>query len=310
MIGTTLGDIRDHIEALANEDGEYSLVCGRYGDRPVPAVGLRFDSRSTARAAAQATEQYRAALRRYDPRLPHYDVIAQQAKRSHGVTGSGHCLSKTDADHQSPSDSRLTTEPQAPERRELVEFCHRVAATVFEALSEQGYEALETAVMDAYFEFAETVADPDDLCLCLLESMATELATHLGPAEQADVLSGAVARLAPLAPVEHPVTATFTRLQQLGVLGNYTRAPWSIALDDGTRSVVVRLSEYALSPQRGRLPVLPVVLDLYRRDPDWPPSVARVVDDGDGWHITLVLAREADPEGLASVPIQSGEPDP
>ena len=307
MIGTTLGDIRDHIEALASEDGKYSLVCGRYGDRPLPATGLRFENRSTARAAAQATEQYRAALRRYDPRLPHYDVIVQQASRPHGVTELGHHSSESDADDQNSSDPGLATERQSPEHRELVEFCHRVAATAFEALSEQGYEALETAVMDAYFDLAETVAGPDDLCLCLLESMATELATRLDPAEQASVLSDAATRFAPLASVKHPVAATFTRLQQLGVLENYTRAPWLIALDDGTRSVVVQLSEYALSPQRGRLPVLPVVLDLYRRELDWPPSVVRVVDCSDGWRITLVLAREADPERLVSAPIQSSE---
>ncbi|WP_096393742.1 hypothetical protein [Halorubrum trapanicum] len=78
MIGTTLLDIADHIESLASEDGEFSLVCARYGDRPVPAAGLRFDSRETARAAARATEQYRDALRRYDPELPFYDVVVRQ----------------------------------------------------------------------------------------------------------------------------------------------------------------------------------------------------------------------------------------
>ena len=304
MIGTTLGDIRDHIEALANEEGDYSLVCGRYGDRPVPAAGLRFKSRPTARAAAQATEQYRSVLRRYDPRLLQYDVIAQQAKQPHGVTESSQQPSDTDVNHQNPADPGPATERQDPEQRELVEFCHRVAATVFEALSEQEYEALETVVMDSYFELAETVADPDDLCLCLLESMATELATRLDPAEQADVLSCASTLLTPLASVENPVSTTFTRLHQLGFVGAYTQVPWSVALDDGTRSVVIHLSEYALSPQRGRLPVLPIVLDLYRRDPDWLPSVVRVVDGGDGWRVTLLLAREADPEGLMSVPIQ------
>ncbi|OTF03388.1 hypothetical protein [Halorubrum sp. SD612] len=78
MIGTTLREIADHIESLAAADGEFSLVCARYGDRPVPAAGLRFDSRETARAAARATEQYRDALRRYDPELPFYDVVVRQ----------------------------------------------------------------------------------------------------------------------------------------------------------------------------------------------------------------------------------------
>jgi hypothetical protein len=42
MVGTTLSDIRDHVKALATETGEYSIVCARYGDRSVPATGLRF----------------------------------------------------------------------------------------------------------------------------------------------------------------------------------------------------------------------------------------------------------------------------
>jgi len=35
------------------------------------------------------------------------------------------------------------------ERRNPVEFCHRVAGAVFETLSDEGYDAVETAVMDA-----------------------------------------------------------------------------------------------------------------------------------------------------------------
>jgi len=45
------------------------LRCGRAGDRPLPAAGNRFPDRATARAAARATEQYRSALRRYDPQV-------------------------------------------------------------------------------------------------------------------------------------------------------------------------------------------------------------------------------------------------
>lgn len=35
MVGPTLIDIRDHIEALATEDGQYYLRCGRMEDRRV-----------------------------------------------------------------------------------------------------------------------------------------------------------------------------------------------------------------------------------------------------------------------------------
>lgn len=78
MIETTLVDLREQIEALSNEGGEFYLICGRTGSQPVPTTGLRFESRPTARAAAWTTKQYRTALRRYDPRLPFHDIIVCQ----------------------------------------------------------------------------------------------------------------------------------------------------------------------------------------------------------------------------------------
>ena len=305
MIGTTLVDIRDHIEALASVDGEYYVVCGRTGDRPVPISGLRFEGRTTAQSAARAAEQYRTAFRQYDPQFPYYDLIVCQDAGSRPRTER--TTSRTQRNDWSLSEPVLNeAQPtREPERRQLVEFCHSVAAAVFETLSAAGYEAVETAVMDAYFDLAETVADPDDLCLCLLESMATELDARLDPAEQANVLARAAGQLEPLPASDKPVTATLTRLQQLGLVGDYTRSLWRIDLDDGTRSIVVRLSEYALSPRNGRLPVLPVVLDLYRRQLDWPPSALDVVGAEDGWRVTLVFANEVEPTELASVPIRS-----
>ncbi|MFD1525879.1 DUF7552 domain-containing protein [Halolamina salina] len=70
--------LRRRIEALASERGEFYLVCSRYGDRPVPADGCRFESRAVARRAARLTEEYRSALRRYDPKLPQYDIVVRQ----------------------------------------------------------------------------------------------------------------------------------------------------------------------------------------------------------------------------------------
>ena len=137
MIGTTLTDIRDHIESLASDDGEYYLVCARYGDRPVPASDLRFDTRATARAAAQATAQYRQALRRYDPQVPYYDIVVCQA-----VDIQTRCarIERLGCDSQSTCPAPLA-EPvvnRSPSvARELVEFCHYVAAAVFETLSER-----------------------------------------------------------------------------------------------------------------------------------------------------------------------------
>lgn len=307
MVGMTLAEIRTHIETLASSDGEYYIVCGRTGDRPVPAAGERFVDRATARNAARATEQYRSALRRYDPQVPYYDLIVCQDT---GLITDSTQRSRQDDHQKTLSDPVLDRRSTTVERQGRVEFCHRVAGAVFETLSEGGYDAIERAVMDAYFELAETVDDPDEFCLCLLESMATELDTRLDPAEQRDVLSGAAERLPTPRAAEKPIEATFTRLQDRGVLGSYTRSPWSIALDDGTRSVVVQLSEYALSPQNGRLPILPVVLDLYRWPLDRSPSAVHVADAGESWRIRLVLASESEPEGLASARIQSEEPQP
>jgi hypothetical protein len=220
---------------------------------------------------------------------------------------AGACSTRRPGNSTSPTLSeRVPTETTAdPNRRGLVEFCHTVTAAVFETLSEEGYDAVETAVMDTYFELAETIPDPDGLCLCLLESMAMELDEQLRPAQQANVLAGAATRLPPIDAADQPVSATLSGLEARGLLGSYTRSPGSVDLDDGTRSVVVQLSEYALSPRHSRLPVLPIVLELHRHRPDWPPSSLEAVDLGDEWRLTLVQAREIEPSGLVSAPIIS-----
>jgi hypothetical protein len=41
MVGPILIDTRERIEALATEDGQYDLRCGRTDGRPVPAAGLQ-----------------------------------------------------------------------------------------------------------------------------------------------------------------------------------------------------------------------------------------------------------------------------
>lgn len=304
MVGTTLTEIREHIEDLAREDGDYYLVCGRTGDRPVPAESLRFGSRTTARAAARAAEQYRAALRRYDPRVPYYDLIVCQVADQFRQTDTGDTHPES-GDRCAPSNLNSDAAPR-PERRQLVEFCHRVAAAVFESLSDAGYDGVESAVMDAYFSLAETISDPDDLCLRLLESMAAELDDRLSPGEQAEVLAGAAARLSPVESPTEPVESTLSLLRERGLLDDYTCEPTSIDRRNRTRSVSVSLVDYALSPQNGRLPVLPVVVELYRRGPDWPPSRVHALDVDDGWRLTLELASDAEPDGLVSAPIRSG----
>ena len=75
----TLDGLRRAVEGLADGNGEYRLVCARHGGEPVPATGLRFDSRATARVAARVVEQYRQHLREYDPAVPVHDIVVAQA---------------------------------------------------------------------------------------------------------------------------------------------------------------------------------------------------------------------------------------
>jgi hypothetical protein len=302
MIGTTLVEIRDHIEALARESGEYHLVCARYGDRPVPAAGLRFESRATARTAAQATEQYRAALRRYDPQLPFYDVIVCQDTDPLASNSQV-------TDHTRDSSERTLSEPVLGTRgtndahQDLVEFCHRVAAAVFETLSQNGYDTVETAVMDAYFELAETVGAPDDLCLCLLESMASELHERLSPADQAEVLTDAAVRLESPSGDDNPLDASLAALEQQGFIEGYRCSPCSIDLDGGAGAVVVQISGYVLAARDGRLPVLPLTLELCRHYTEQPLQSIQVTAVDGGWQLTFVLSDTGDHNSLVSVPI-------
>lgn len=353
VIGTTLVAISDHIEALADPDGEYSLVCARYGDRPVPAAGLRFESRAAARAAARATEQYRDALRRYDPQVPFYDVIVRQEYAPDGDVGvgvaegpagvdAGPPAGRGDGERRRPAEDHDVRRfsaaeaadwslsdpavgggrgpgstgdaPEGPDARsnrppgrDLVGFCHDAAAAVFEALSAGGHDAVESAVMDAYFALAEERSDPDDLCLRLLEAMAAELRRGLDPTEQAAVLAAAAARL-PAPSDRDPVAGAFERLAGAGVVGEYAPDADGPGAPDGgeapAESVTVRVSEYALTPRDGRFPTLPIALELCRYDDRSPPRSVRVAPAEDGWRLGIDTAPADEPSGLASAPIR------
>jgi len=315
MIGTTLEDLRERIKALASDDGDYYLVCARYGDRPVPAAGLRFETRAKARAAALGTEQYRAALRRYDPRVPCYDVIVCQECRNGGDAEratAGESLEATaasdDREHdRCPDRESVFGQPAdatACGRSSRVEYCHRIAAAVFEALSERGHDDVESAVMDAYFELAESVPDPDNLCLCLLESIAGELHRRLAPNEQADVVRSVAFRLSASGPAERPVAATLASLERHGLVDAYDRSPDTGQAGSDGRDVVVHLSGYALSPRGGRLPVLPIVVELARHRPSGDVASVDVVDAGDGWRLRVNQESNSSREGVASAPFR------
>ena len=341
VIGTTLVEISDHIETLADADGDYSLVCARYGDRPVPAAGLRFESRAAARAAARATEQYRDALRRYDPQVPYYDVIVRQEYATDDALGPGsgdgsfdvdaasrrpdaaasrpdddaerRRFSETDAAAWSLSDPVVngSEDPvsdgasdlgrgRAP-GRDLVGFCHDAAAAVFEALSASDRDAVESAVMDAYFALAEGRSDPDDLCLRLLEAMASELRRGLDPTGQAAVLADAASRL-PDVPDADPVAGAFERLAGAGVVGSY--ATDADGPGGSTNPVAVRVSGYALTPRDGRFPTLPIALELCRHADRSPPRAVRVADAADGWRLGVDTASGGGFAGLTNAPIR------
>jgi len=279
MLGTDLTEMRARIEQLASPSGDYYLVCARRGDRPVPTDGLRFENRATARAAIHATEQYREALRRYDPELPRYDVVVSQAPTSEDSPSTG-------------TDDR-------------VEFCHQVAAAVFESLAAAGHDDVETAVMDSYLDLADALSDPDELCLSLLGSLARELADALSPGAQAAIVADAADRLPEDAAADAaPVDAACARLESVDLLGDYQRSPWSIDTDAGTRSVRIRLSEYALAPHEGRLPTLPLVVALYRNLESRRPTGVQVDAADDGWEVALTVGTQAPTGGVASAPIR------
>ncbi|MFD1643793.1 DUF7551 domain-containing protein [Halohasta litorea] len=249
MIGTTLSDIRRHIESLASPQGSYYLVCGRTGDQPVPADGLAFDCRPTARAAATATEQYRTALRRYDPQLPCHDVIVCQ--RSAAV--------------RSPEDPecRLSAEGST------VDFCHTVAGVVFETIADSSHANPQGAIMDRYLALAETIAHPDELCLRLIEAIATELDARLTPAEQADVLRAAADRLSVPTPPSttptaraDPLDAALESLQSASMLGAYTVDCQSVRC--ASTRWELTLKDYPLGSD-DHVVTLPLVVECFRR---------------------------------------------
>lgn len=299
MIGTTLSDIRHHIESLATPTGRYYLVCARTGDRPVPADGLYFDCRPTARAAATATEQYRSALRRYDTQLPCYDVIVcEQSDRVRSPT-----------DEQYPADacgSSPATEPgdQSDGEGSPVDFCHTVAGVVFETIANSTHTGVQSAIMDRYLDLAETVDSPDELCLQLIQSIATELDERLSADEQADLLRTAAAHLpAPTSPdpASDPLESALDALESVSLLRSYRIDQRSVSCGSTTWELWVRGYQLDVGPDR--LVTLPLVVELFRR----LSTVALMITDAErtagstsSWRLTLT-ASPAQTNGPLSV---------
>lgn len=248
MTGSTLADIRQHLECLSDPKGRYYLVCARTGERPFPADGLRFGTRKTAAEAADAAAAYRAELRRWDERLP-------------------------------PRDFVVCEDPYLSPPADLVDFCHEVAGAVFETLSTHGYVEIENAVIDTYLEAAERVEERDRLCLLLLECMSAELAA-LSTDEQASVLRAASQRLSDPAATPDPIAGTLDRFARLALIEGYEYhrdgESWRVAVDG-----------YELADGE-TLPTLPFAVEYFRRNPEGTPAIRAAERDGDGWRFRLV----------------------
>jgi hypothetical protein len=159
--------------------------------------------------------------------------------------------------------------------------------------------------MDRYTEVAESLPTPDGLCVCLLESMAETLSDRLDGAEQATVLARAADRLQPRTSDRGPVTAAFAGLRDCGVVGEFSPTTDDSVGQPTAQAVGVRFSGYVLSPRRGRLPVLPIVVALFGRLPERPPRRVWIKPDDDGWRLGVAFVRDADPGELVNAPIRA-----
>ncbi|WP_339105495.1 hypothetical protein [Haloterrigena salinisoli] len=298
MVGTTLREIRHEIERLADDDGDYYVVCARSGERPVPVAGQRFATRTAAADAARATEQYRAALRRYDPQLPYYDPIVRQNQPLHVGDGPD----RTDED-TAPAPQRAVDDDETDDP--LISFCHDVSGAVFEVLSGSAHEAAETAIMETYLAAAEATTDRNTLCLVLLEAMAAELERHLTVDERTRLLRAAAENLSPVASTADPVEASLAYLDSLSLVRSYdvTREPRT-----GTDAWTVSLRGYAIDCDGRRFPTLPIGIDILRRTSETTAAlgVTDVTALGEGdWELVvtsdietaggLVCLREEEP---------------
>lgn len=301
MVGTTLREIRTAIEQHASDDGDYYIVCARTGDRPVPVADKRFPTRAAAIEAAEATEQYRATLRRYDPQVPVYDPIVCQASEERS------------AQPQEPpsSDTLENRSPVSDRSQPLIGFCHDVSGAVFEALSQRGHAAVERAIMETYLDAAESVPDRNALCLELLERTATELEHRLAADERVSVLQTAAAKLSPVQPAVDPVEACLEHLRSISFVSDYGVARRSADATRGTDTAwVVFLRGYAIDGSDRLFPTLPIGVELLRRTATAKPSVSLGVSDatalGDGdWR--LVLTTDAAANGLVCTRAGPGE---
>ncbi|GGL70565.1 DUF7551 domain-containing protein [Halocalculus aciditolerans] len=288
MVGRTLAEIHERLQTLATPNGPYYLACARTGDRPTPSGDRRYPDRATAATAADLVDAYRDELRTYDPRLPHYDVIVREL----------------------PADTDVP--PAAgPPTTDRTEFCHEVAAAVFESLSGGGFRDAERAVMDAYLGTAETVTDPDDLCLLLLRSMGAVLDETLDAHEQEVVLNRAAGRLDTVRLGDDALDDALDALARAGLLTDYhidaprptgdASGPPEDASRPAATDHVVRLDGYALS-EGNHVLTLPVAVELLRRRPGVDVQFSPIAGPAAGFRVAVADRARHEPCGLLRVP--------
>jgi hypothetical protein len=302
MAHLPLTRLQASIDGLVSEDGRYVLRCSQTGERPVPAETARFADRDIARRAALAAELYRAKLREYDPRLPHCEIIVCEE------IPPGETVARTRDPAQAGRYGDLSApvldgsvSGTAPWNRR--QFAHDVAKAVFETIVADGIDALEASIMDEYLRMAGSVTDPDELCVGLLERLSAEIQHGLEASEQHRLIRSAAARLERAETVADPIDETLCYFERLRLLEGHAHTPSVADASRGTCSTVVQLSGYALSPAENRLPVLPIVLELSRRQPERLPTSIEAHRAVDGWRLSFGPADSADRGGLANAPI-------
>jgi hypothetical protein len=279
MVGATLRDISRHVDCLAAPGGPYAVVCGRTGSEPHPVSGLRFDDRDTAAEAAEATAEYRATLRQYDPQVPFYEPLVHDIE-----DGPADVASAADADA----------------RLRYLSFCHDVAGATFEALSDAGLREVESAAMETYLTLAEVVDDRDDFCLTLLWSATSELAHRATRRQRVGIVDDAARSLrGPNGPTtvrpDEGIRAAVAELERVGFVDG---ASVSRGVDD--RTWLLTFGDYALAERTGRLPTLPLSVALAQRLSDTAFRFTAATPLGDRrWRLRVELGDG--PGGLVSV---------
>ncbi|KAB1194722.1 hypothetical protein GJR96_15220 [Haloferax sp. MBLA0076] len=288
MVGGTLRDIRAEVRSLSCPDGDYEVLCGRSGTAPSATSGLSFPDRHAAGEAAELASEYRSVLRRYDPAAPYCDPLVHEASSS-----------------QIPP---LATDA-GDRRTRFTSFCHDVAGAVFESLSESGHREVESAAMETYLTLAEVVGDEDDYCLTMVWSLMSEMDVRLSADEQTAVVEQAASVFASER-TPNPVGATLRNLESVGFLDGYTVRPLTggesarSTAGEAARRWEVTFGDYALAERTGRIPTLPIAVDLLTRTP------TRCVEFIDGealsdarWRLRLQVSPEIPSDGLVSVDV-------